>query len=259
MEGYSMKQLFRRISKRSRWGFTLIELVAVMAILAVLVAIVAPAGINSERASIQSQAQADSQQVRNAAVQFFTDSKESEVIFPHSVTLTTSINSLAVSSTTQKVSSRWPEIYVTQGSGVPTLTGKSANSKYSAIFETVTGPKVVNVTLKDEKGVVITGSTFLTKFTAIDLTTLVSNGVLQKLPDGVDRTSNTGVGTLKAPNFLWLLQKQSSSFRVDSAGIDDDRGVTVFILVKVEQIEPPAATTTGATTVNLTYEQILGP
>jgi hypothetical protein len=157
------------------------------------------------------------------------------------------------------VSSRWPEIFITQGTGVPTLTpSKSANSQYSATFETATGPKVVNVVLLAKDGTTpVTGSDLLTKFTAIDAQTLVTKGLLGKLPDGVAKTSGTGVGSpeLKAPNILWLFKKQNSSI-----GTDDDRVVTVFTLVKVEQIEPAASTTGGgATTVNLTYQQILGP
>jgi prepilin-type N-terminal cleavage/methylation domain-containing protein len=246
-----MSKHVRDISKRSQRGFTLIELVAVMAILAVLVAIVAPAGINSERASITSQAQSDALQVRNAASEFFTRQNESEVRTPHTVTLTTKVNAATVVASAQLVSSRWPEIYVTQGSGVPTLSGRTANSLYSAIFETATGPRVVNVVLKDKNGAAISGSDLLTKFTAIDAPKLVAQGLLSKLPDGVDKTSATGIGTLKAPNLLWLFKRQSSSL-----GTDDDRAVTVFTLVKVEQIEPTAGG--GATTVNLTYEQILG-
>ncbi|MFH1140326.1 MAG: prepilin-type N-terminal cleavage/methylation domain-containing protein [Chloroflexota bacterium] len=237
-------------------GFTLIELVAVMAILAILVAIVAPAAINSERASITAQAQADSQSVRNAGTQFFTKQNESEVLVPHSVYLKTKVNTVdyAATSTPQRISTRWAEMYVTEGSGVPTLTpNRTANSKYSAIFETAATPKVVNVTLLKADGTTqISGSDLLTKFTAIDLQKLVTGGLLNKLPDGVDKTSGTGVGTpeLKAPNFLWLYKKQSSSL-----GTDDDRAVAVFTLVKVEQIEASG----GAATVNLTYEQILGP
>lgn len=58
---------------RTQRGFTLIELVAVMAVLAVLVAIVAPAATNTQSAGVRAQAQADSQQVRNAATDFFKD------------------------------------------------------------------------------------------------------------------------------------------------------------------------------------------
>ena len=258
-----MSKHARDTLKRDPQGFTLIESVAVMAILAILVAIVAPAAINSERASITAQAQADSQQVRNAASQFFTRQNESEVRAPHTVTLTTKVNSATVPATAQVVSSRWPEIYVTQGTGVPTLSGRTANSKYSAIFETATTPKVVNVVLLKKNGTAtLSGSDLLTRFTAIDIPTLVDEGLLSKVPDGVDKTSNTGIVvtaavgtlppvTLKAPNFLWLFKKQSSSL-----GTDDDRVVTVFTLVKVEQIEPTAGG--ASTTVKLTYEEILG-
>ncbi len=258
-----MSEHVRDTLKRGQRGFTLIELVAVMAILAVLVAIVAPAGINSERASITAQALGDSQQVRNAASEFFTR-KDAEVRTPHTVTLTTEVNSATVPATAQVVSSRWPEIYVTQGAGVPTLSGKTANSLYSAIFETGAGPKVVNVVLLAKDGTTtVSGSDLLTRFTAIDAQTLVNEGLLNKLPDGVLKTSDTGIVvtaavgtlpavTLKAPNILWLFQKQNSSL-----GVDDDRVVTVFTLVKVQQIEPTAGG--AATAVNLTYQQILGP
>ncbi len=236
-------------------GFTLIELVAVMAILAILVAIVAPAAINSERASITAQAQADSPSVRNAATDFFTRQNESEVRVPHTVTLTTKVDGVSVPSAAQVVSNRWPEMFIAQGTGVPTLFGRTGNSKYSAIFETVSSPTVVDVKLLGKDGTTtISGSDFLTKFAAIDLAMLVTEGLLNKVPDGVDKTSSAGVGTpeLKVPNFLWLFKKTSSSL-----GTDDDRVVSVFTLVKVEQIEPTAGG--SATTVQITYEQIVGP
>ncbi|MDO8749562.1 MAG: prepilin-type N-terminal cleavage/methylation domain-containing protein [Dehalococcoidia bacterium] len=245
----------KRMLLRQR-GFTLIELVAVMAILAILVAIVAPAAINSERASITAQAQADSQQVRNAATDFFTRNKESEVRTPHSVTTITKVSGAVATSKQQEVSTRWPEVYITEAStGVPTLPNRTANSKYHAIFHT-TGDTVVvrEVFLKDKAGTAISGSDLMTKYTAIDLAKLDALNLLKQMPDGVDKTSGTGVGTpeLEAPNFLWLFKKQSSSL-----GTDDDRAVAVFTLVKVQQIEPAGGG--AATTVDLTYEQILGP
>jgi hypothetical protein len=95
----------------------------------------------------------------------------------------------------------------------------------------------------------------LTKYAAIDLPTLVSGGLLNKLPEGVDKVSSTGVGTLKVPNFLWLFKKQSSA-----VGTDDDRAIAVFILIRAEPIEPPPGTTGGGPShANLKYQQILGP
>ncbi len=222
-----------------------------MAILAVLVAIVAPAAINSERASITAQAQSDSPSVRNAATDFFNRNSGSEVRTPHTVTTLTKVSGVVVVAAQQEVSSRWPEMFITKGAGVPTLTpGKTANSKYHAILH-ATGDTVVvrDVILKDPDGITISGSDLL-KFTAIDLTKLSTLNLLRKLPDGVDKVSPTGVGTLTAPNFLWLFKKESSSL-----GTNDDRTVAVFTLVKVQQNEDA---TPARSTVDLTYQQIVG-
>ncbi len=252
-----MKDIWLRKGKR---GFTLIELMAVMAILAVLVAIVAPAVINSERASITAQAQADAQQLRNASTEFFSKQNEFEVKTPHTITLTTKVNTLTIAASAQKVSSRWPESFISAGSGVPTLTPKKTNnSRYSAVFETAASPKIIDVTLLETDGVTaITGADLLTKYTAIDAQLLVNKGRLKKLPEGWDKKSGTGIGSgideLKVPNILWLFKKIDSSI-----GVEDDRNIAVFLLVKVDLIEPPPSTLGGgATTTNLTYQQILG-
>ena len=90
----------------------------------------------------------------------------------------------------------------------------------------------------------------LSRITAIDLTKLVTDNLLPKLPDGVGDTSEG------MPNFLWLFEKSSSTL-----GTNDSRDVVVFNIVKVENIDTTGTASgnvTAAGTLNLTYKRILG-
>ncbi len=228
-------------------GFTLIELLAVMAILAVLVAIVSPAVTGTKDSSIAAQVLQDATQVRTGAAEFFTAQDQAEVRTPHSVTLTTTVNALSVPATVEKISSKWPEKFFT--------TGNSTNflAIYADVLPTstsATSGKVVDVTLKDKEGHAITGATFLSKFTAVDLDTLVSQKRLSKKPAGADLTSTTGITGVNLPTFLWLFEKTDSS----ADRQEDNREVAVFELSKVEKNE--GSGTNLATTVNLSYDRI---
>ncbi|MFH1140325.1 MAG: type II secretion system protein [Chloroflexota bacterium] len=256
-----MSKHVRHILRRGQRGFTLIELVAVMAILAILVAIVAPAAINSERASITAQAQADSQSVRNAATDYFTQNSKSEVRIPHSVTTITQVDGVVASNKQQEVSTRWPEMYITEiTASVPnlvTLAGRTENAKHEAIFQTTTDStlNVHNVILKKTSSANVSANDLMTKYTAIDLDKLDALNLLKQMPEGVGQTSATGISGLNAPNFLWLFKKADSSL----GNANDDRVVVVFTLVKVQQIEVPGGEAAARSQVDLTYQQIVGP
>ena len=245
---------FRRLM-RQQGGFTLIELVAVMAILGILVAVVAPAVTNTQKAGVRAQARADSQQVRNAANDFFKDQVESEVTIPHSATVTADDDSGAIALTQQRVSTRWPEIFITEEGTPPQLREAStADSKYSEVFPTSTSASdgvVVKVTLDKDDGTPLSvdgAGGLLDDFTAIDLDILLDGGYLVSAPALGTRESDAGVGSLSVPNFLWLFQKTDAS----GSASNDAREIVVFELADIEQNEVSGADNT----VNLSYEQI---
>jgi hypothetical protein len=147
----------------------------------------------------------------------------------------------------QAVSSRWPEIYVTEDWGAPTLTGtRSDTTKYEDVFETYGTNTVDNVIMPESDGTTtISWNDLLSKYTAIDLAQLVSQNLLLKLPDGV---SDSSAG---APNFLWLFKKISST-----SGTDDSLEVTVFNLIKVEKQETVNSGNSTTGDLVLTYKRI---
>lgn len=257
----NIERLRRRANGRAQAGFSLLELVAVMAILAILVAIVMPSATNMQQASVRSQVQGDSQQVRNAAADFFKDQQESEVRTPHSVTVTAADDGVAgsLSSTQQVVSSKWPEVFITEDTAtVPDLTGtRSQNARYSDVFPTSTSDThgvVVKVAMETENGrLSVDGDGgLLDDYTAIDLETLIDEGYLADRPEAEDRKGDAGVlldrEDLEVPNFLWLFKKEGSS-----GGQNDMRQVAVFQLANLE-----LAGGGQATGVHLAYEQIVG-
>ncbi len=228
-------------------GFTLIELLAVMAILGILVAIVAPSISGSKDASIAAQTMQDATQVRSAASKYFSNDNNAEVITPHTVSLTATVNDTAVTSTVQAISTKWPEKFITTGN----TTYFSA--LYANVFATSassTTGQVVNVNLKDKDGNNLNGITFLAGFTAIDMVTLEDMNLLEKAPASADMDVPTGITGVSAPSFLWLFDKTDSA----SGRTNDNREVAVFRLIKVEKNE--GTVNNSATTVDLSYERI---
>ena len=240
---------FRKALRR-QGGFTLIELGAVMAILAILVTIVAPVVTNTQKTSVRAQAQSDSQVVRTAANDFFIDQEQLEVTTPHSVTVTVDQNDgdLVSGNQEQRVSAKWPEIFITEEGTPPVLRATDTDdSKYSVVFPTTgkaSDGKVVDVTLSTDGGELSIDGEFglLQDFTAVDLDLLVDEGFMAVKPAGEERLTDTGVDSLEVPNFLWLFEKRDSS-----GGTNDGREIVVFELVRVDRNDG---------TVALTYEQI---
>ncbi len=171
---------------RTERGFTLIELVAVMAILAILVSIVAPAVTDTAQTSVQAQAQAqaDSLQARNAAYQFYQREEKAEFLTPHTAELTATINDEDITAT-QKISSRWPELFI----AIESDSGFFSEAGYPAVFPTEDSPAddlVVAITLLNRLNEDVDGGGvgFLENHTALDLDLLVTQGLLTDLPRG---------------------------------------------------------------------------
>ena len=207
-------------------GFTLVAFLAVMAILAVLAAIIVPAVSGASETSRDAQTQQDATAADTASADFFNAQGNAEVLESETVTVIGTINgAFASTSTTQTVSSRWPELFITAEDVATT------SAKYRAEFPTAGtefSERNVNVIIINQNGFAIQGETLLSEFTAIDFEELLSGGFVQKIPDSVDSISRD------FHNFLWLFRKQTSSG--GSAEFDTGK-VVVFKLTKVVEVE----------------------
>ena len=225
------------LKMKSHRGLTLIELVAVMAIIAILAAIVFPAASGTGESSRDAQTKQDAGTVGNSGTDFFKDQNAAEVLTPKTVTVQASINGDTATSTEQVTSSRWPELFITNG---------STTAKYFTEFPTST-TTVRAVNILDKDGNAVSRSAFLTGFTAIDLDRLKSEGYLEKVPAGADRLSKD-----IAHDFLWTFEKKTSA---GGAGESDSRSVAVYKLTKVQEDETVDVTTSTKRLV-LTYKRI---
>ena len=236
---------------RTERGFTLIELVAVMAILATLVSIVAPAVTDTAQTSVQAQAQAqaDSLQARNAAYQFYQREEKAEFLTPHTAELTATINDEDITAT-QKISSRWPESFIS----VEVDSSFFSEAGYPAVFPTDGSPSddlVIAVTILNRLNEPVEdgGVGFLENHTAVDLDLLVTQGLLTDLPSGLEETATVGDGedAVEIPQFLWLLEKKSSSSGIEN----DSRDVSVWVLIATEEVEGSGGK------VQVTYKEVV--
>ena len=109
-----------RGDKRQR-GFTLIELLAVMAIIGILAAIVVPAVSGTGETGRTATSQQSASGVQSGLTNFFNDQTAGETLTSEEVLLTTQVNGTSVATTTQTISSRWPELFITaEGSATST-------------------------------------------------------------------------------------------------------------------------------------------
>ena len=237
----------RRVLLSSERGFSLIELLAVMAIVGILAAVVVPAVSGTSEASRDAQTQQDATSLDTASAEFFNEQRDAEILKSHKVELISLVNGVANITSTQTISSRWPEKLIT----AEDLT-KPAN--YLAEFPTVTDTTIteteIELNIADLDGNPISGADLLAKFTAVDFDKLVGGGFAQKQPNTLDGVSRN------IHNYLWLFKKQSSA---SGTGQDDSRKSTVFKLVTLAESEVDAgASTLPAVTTKfvLTYEQI---
>ena len=95
------------ITRKNQRGFTLIELLAVMAIVAVLAGIVSVAVGGTSETSKDTQTKQDATTMETAAADYFSDQVGAEVL------TTKTVNVQIFTGIQQKISSRWPEIYIT--------------------------------------------------------------------------------------------------------------------------------------------------
>jgi prepilin-type N-terminal cleavage/methylation domain-containing protein len=240
---------------RSSRGFTLIELLAVMAIIAILAAIIAPSVSGTKDTSQEAQAAQDGIQVRNAATEYFSDRDLIEGLTTQSTSTLlvgvatnsetyTGSNATTTSAATQKISSRWPEKFITSSS-------TSTNSIYYVEFP-ITGSAndltIVYVVDDDDK--TIAANTLFGKYTAVDTATLVSQGYLEVAPGTADDT--TTQGSTAAHDFLWLLKKSTSP----GSPTEDARDVAVFKLAETSTVTIPNGTLPSLTKYVLVYRRV---
>jgi len=234
-----VKNLFKTIIKGQK-GFTLIELLAVLAIVSVMAGIVS-AGITGQSAKgAKASAKEDGFNTETSAGQFFTDQPR-EFLSTEEVSLTSTVSGAAVLSVTQEISNKWPETFITEE------TTGTATTRYFQEFptsESASAAVLDNVRIVDSDGNSIAGDTFLTTYTAVDFSTLISEGYSNKAPRSVDET--TTLESIEFNTFLWLFRKVSTA---GESGIDS-RTVALFRLtgfqVDDEALKP----------LSLTYTQI---
>jgi len=237
-------------SARMQRGFTLIELLAVMAIIAVLAAIVAPAVSGTKNTSTDAQAAQDGLQVRTSATSYFKDQTAIEGVTKVATSTLgvavalnsetyTGTNATTSTSTLQTISSRWPEKFITS-------SATSSNSIYYVEFNpsgTTTGVEIATVYVVDKDGKTIAADTLFGKYTAVDISALITGGYQETKPGTADSTIT--LGSTVVHQFIWLFRKSTSPGSVTV----DNREVTIFKLETTEK-----NTTTNKYTIK--YKQI---
>ena len=242
---------------RNQRGFTLVELLAVMVIIGVLAAIVIPTISGTREKGIEATVKEGAFTVQGASGDFFASQTKAELITPVTRSVNADINDDTDTDTllTQKISSRWPEQYIT--------SDNATTSAYAIEFRTATsttGSMVRKINITDLDGDAVSRSDLFTGFTAVDFGVLTgetaaeiderSSAFLAKKPSEVDSTTQ---GLYH--DFLWLLKKSTSS---SGSSTGDSRSLSVFKLVKVVQDEGQSQLDdeSWVTQVVLTYEQV---
>ena len=249
----------KRLLKGER-GFTLIELLAVMAIVATLAGIVSTSVSGTNETSKTAAAKQDASTTVSAAGAYFADQEAAEVLTPSTVTVTALFDGELVADipTEQKISTRWPETYITEAFDSKQVIGAATATPYTNEFPTAKAAAntiTVHVSIlgkadSDDVRIPITRKELLEGYTAIDFDRLVGDetednpgGYSEKAPSSA--ISTTEALDLDFHNFLWLFRKTTSA---GGSGKNDSRVISVF---KLERID-----TTSSTTVDLTFVQI---
>ena len=216
-----MVRKFKDTVLSNQQGFTLLELLAVMAIVVILAGVVTTSIGGTSEDSKDAQAMQDSTAVMGAAASYYSDQVGAEK------NLTEKVAVLDVfPDVTQKISSRWPEDFVT--------------SIYRDVFPPDNGTTVTEIVFLDEDGEILTVvvdktneaidfavDEILAGFTAIDFDILLNENYMSSEPDTVDQSSGLYA------NYLWLFEKADSA---GSAGEQTSRNVALFKLIVVETI-----------------------
>jgi prepilin-type N-terminal cleavage/methylation domain-containing protein len=262
------KSIIRSVSRAQR-GFTLIELLVVMAVIGVLAGIVTTSVSGTGETSNVAQARSDASTVESAVSSFFTDQEATLVESPKTVAVTAAIASAidlntgaitydnTTSGVTQKKSSRWPEVFITENLNSDATATFCVGSNYCGEFPTAglgTAGVVTRVVVADSDGAAIGRSTLLGTYTAVDFTTLADLGYVVTVPDSADQTAEipiSSTATITIHNFLWLLRKSTSA---GGGAEDDSRSIAVFKLASAKATEAEAPG--GNNTVTLSYAQI---
>ena len=166
----------KRLLKGER-GFTLIELLAVMAIVATLAGIVSTSVSGTNETSKTAAAKQDASTTVSAAGAYFADQEAAEVLTPSTVTVTALFDGEVVADipTEQKISTRWPETYITEAFE-PSPNTADPTTPYTNEFPTANAAAntiTVHVSIlgkadSDDVRIPITRKELLEGYTAID-------------------------------------------------------------------------------------------
>ena len=230
----------------SQKGFTLIELLAVMAIIGILAAVVFSNVDDSQQAGEVAANRQSASAIDSAVVDFVAAQSDVEILSSATVTVVTKINEDSVASTTQQISSRRPELFITSD------PNSSSTAIYFNEFPTsgaTTEGVVVNVILLDSDGSPISREDFLEGHTAIDVALLEDLGFLA---DDLESASSLVADDFH--NFMWTFAKIGTSGSIAL----DGRRVEVFKLQTITEFSDSegGSTLPGVNSIQLRYEQI---
>lgn len=206
-----------------------------MAIVAVLAGIVTTSVSGTSESGRDARAIQDSTTVGSAAAEYFSDQDGAETITPADPAVL-NISPKVV----QKISSRWPEDFVT---GI-----------YRDVFPPDAAATVTEIAFLGEDGAILstvvedTGEAIdfavpdlLAGFTAVDFRILVDQNYMSSEPDSVSRKSG------QYDNYMWLFEKAASA---GSTGENSSRNMALFKLIMVEKLS------VDSDQVSLIYQRI---
>ncbi|NQW22729.1 MAG: type II secretion system protein [SAR202 cluster bacterium] len=230
-----MVQRLKRAVFNNQRGFTLLELLAVMSIMAVLAGIVTTSVSGTSEDSRDAQAIQDSTTVGSAAADYFSDQDGAEIITPEEVEVLS-----LFPNTTQEISTRWPEDFVTSVYR-NVLPPDNATTVTDIAFLDSEGAILTAVVAETNEAINFTVPDLLTGFTAVDFNILIDQNYMSSVPDSYSQKSGLYA------NYLWLFEKADSA---GSAGESVSRNVALFKLIVVQKLDA------GTEHVSLVYQRV---